>query len=421
MSLLTYNGIQLPYGHTTQFFQEAVTDESGTDWYCTRFTIRVQTIVNPNYITSLVPDEADREILGDSLNDPAMIMNLIRSQLLRKRRRLSFVVNGVEMIPQVDANVGTVDVRNGPDPKSCNIFTLTADTFLVDYLIVAHYWENIALGAGGTINVQGNRVLYNRWSETADIDNCCLTTLTREGKYVIRSDHPESLLADRNRDGMCPVAVRPGFLRVSSHYTVAPDGLAVQYRVVDREVFKRPPEPAYEATGTYIETTTKLGHIRHGEARVRLKGASFVPQLTLVQTAVAVASNKILDRDPFIVAVNTPFGAARRFAQLEMAVVKVNMYENEVECYLRSRLQPIARTRNNGVAGLAVNGTLVSTPGTTVGAAIAPSYPMRGSAGILLRAAAYFDPSLANTVLDQNTRQLSNGLEVGTAGATVEV
>ena len=41
MSILSYNGVTLPYAYTTVFNQEAVGDSSNTDWMITRFDINV--------------------------------------------------------------------------------------------------------------------------------------------------------------------------------------------------------------------------------------------------------------------------------------------------------------------------------------------------------------------------------------------
>jgi hypothetical protein len=55
MSLVTYNGVVLPYPMHSQFSQEAVKDESGTDWMYLKFDIAVQCVVSSDYMRLLCP------------------------------------------------------------------------------------------------------------------------------------------------------------------------------------------------------------------------------------------------------------------------------------------------------------------------------------------------------------------------------
>lgn len=128
MSVLSYNGVYLPYSFTTGFRQEAVYDDmSGTDWILTRFDIQIQCVVNADYATQLAP-----ELVGIQTRSAADVMNIIRSRLLKPRKRLSFKFNGVELIPQPQEGIGSpgdVDARNGPQPQSCILIELTNTAF----------------------------------------------------------------------------------------------------------------------------------------------------------------------------------------------------------------------------------------------------------------------------------------------------
>ncbi len=138
MSLLSYNGVFLPYSTATQFDQRALRDESDTDWYLTEFNIKAQCVVNKNYLGLLAPDLAPGGV--PVTDNAAAIMAAIRTRLMQHRRRLSFTFNGVELIPQPQQGVpGTVDAQNGPKPQSCQIVQLTNVTFLIVYHIIARY------------------------------------------------------------------------------------------------------------------------------------------------------------------------------------------------------------------------------------------------------------------------------------------
>lgn len=437
MAAFAYNGITLPYTFFTRFNQTAKADESGTDWYCTEFDIEVQTIINANYVRWLASDLVSA---GASVTENAAdIMHVIRSRLLERRKTLSVQFNGVELIPKKTAGRGTVDVQNGPQPQSCTLYELMNNTFLLSYHIKACYWENNDVDPDRTPIVEnqtGNGVLYNRWQETVDIDACQFSVSTREGRFVIRSDNADGRIVDSFRNQFAVTGLRPEFNRVSTHYTVDPSGLALQYRIVDREVFKHPPAPAYEAEGEYTETTTHWAAKRIGEVRIRLKGSKTTPQEKLIETAVGVASAKLILGDGRTGAETTTLttggggtttgGSAtftsvgNRFALLEHASITVDMYNNVVEVRMRAWMKPYKRRKDN-VAGFRFDG-MAWTPGSEPGyGAAPPNYTARGSADILLQAAAYYDPSLATTVLNQTTNQHSRGSEVGTAGVTQEV
>lgn len=429
MSLFVYNGVTLPYLLTTQFRQEAVYDPSQTDWHLIRLDLTVQFLLNVNYLDIIVanPEDEDPVQFPGNMDNAAQIMALLRARLLRPRRQLRMTFNGIDLIPSTSGNRGHVDAKNGPQPQHCNPIQLSNETFLVEYRIVAHYFQNRGISLDPNTYEPRAVLLYNRWSETADIDSRNFTTRTREGTYAIRSDNKPGKIADEIRADMAMLGVPDGFNRVSSHYTVTPDGLAIQYRVVDRELFKQPPSPAYEADGSYTETTPyRGGTVRFGEVRVHLKGAKDTDQGKLIKTAVAVAASKLLIA-----------GAERSSTQgiglLDYSSITQQLYENEVEVRLRAQLAPRvssiagtvfggpaiaalnAKARTNGIAGVNFN-NMARTPFSDGVTNYKPQYPIRGTAGYLLQAAAYYDPSLRGVAIEAVQGQLNEGVEIGRAG-----
>jgi hypothetical protein len=418
MSILSYNSVTLPYALTTQFRQEAIPDESDTDWMCSRFDVLVQSIVHSSQLALLAPD-----IAASGQTNPANIMRVVYSRLMERRKQLSMTFNGQELIPQAqhfnenNALTGTVDAQNGPKPQYCGIVQLNSNTWIITYHVIAHYWENNTINPNGTpTNFRSNNVLNNRWSETVDIDGRGMSKTVRDGKFQIRSDNASGLRVDELRPVMAMLGVPPGFLRSSSRYTVTPDGLALQYQVADYEVYKKPPAPAFEAEGQYFETLTNGGAMRHGEVFLKLRGSKTTNEADLVRTAIAVAASKVfVNGATLFPGANTP---ENRRGFLEAGVLGVNLYENECQVRLRVRMPP-ANNRVQGLAG--VRSSFVFTPGSDIpggGGSVeyTPPYLLRGSAGTLLRAAAYFDPNLVNMVANAATGQLSEGTEPGTGG-----
>lgn len=394
-------------------------DQGQTDWYCTRFDIDVQAVLNFNYLDLIFP------ALQGKTENPAVIMKAIRTALLRPRRQLTVSFNGVNLIPNNTAGDGTVDVRNGPQPQSCNLTQLTDTTFLCTYRIVAHYWENNKVdGDANPIvsNQTGNDVLYNRWQESVEMDSAMYTRRIREGKFVIRSDNAGPFIADQLRTQMAVVGVPQGFLRESSNYTVSPDGLAIMYRIVDKEVFKNPPQGAHEAEGEYYESAPINSPLRYLYCRVKLRGAKNFSQADLIERAVKVATAKVSANGEVL---NPKEGAL----PLEFGV-RVGMYENTVEVNLRAMVVATKQRTNSIVGSFSrLTWTPLSDPippeldpnGVGGGQrAPTPTYLDAGTAGVVLKAAAYYDPSIQNNTLDKTTGQMTQGLEPGTAGKNQE-
>lgn len=431
MAVVVYNGVNLPYAEHTNFLQEAVRDDfSDTDWILTKFNIAVQSVIHVDYLPLIAPDLFSNAGVPYTRN-PADIMNVIRTRLLQHRKSLSVSVNGRELIPKAAGQVpGTVDADNGPKPQSCTIYRMNNVSFLITYHVIAHYWErNTDPTPDATkdivTNQFGNDVLYNKWTESVDIDSANYTLRMREGKFRIRSDNVNGKTADEIRDQMAVLSVPSGFLRVSAHYTVTPDGLAIKYRIVDKEVFKKPPYPAFEARGEYIESSSNNDAIRYAEVRVMLRGSKTTNQAQLILRAVAVAASKLALNGADLIDPNKddraiPIGAA----------VRVDMYNNEVEAIIKAQFASNEK-RIKGIAFL--SRTMAFTP-FSERTTPTPQYTSRGTAQILLQAAAHYDPSLVNNNIAQGVLQtagkprtigdaevqLQQGFEVGQAGKTRE-
>lgn len=413
MSVVAYGNVVLPYAMITSFKQEAVYDDEGqVDWYLTRFDVECQAVLNYNYLPILAPD-----LVGETQN-PAYIMAVVRNRLLKPKQRLSVQINGVELIPQ-NGLPGSVDADNGPKPQSCNITNLTDVTFMLTFRIVASYWElqqgsstlSTAPQGGGI----GNAVLFNRWSESIDIDNLNYTKRTREGKFVIRSDNNRGIIADIARAQMATVGVPVDFIRESSSYKIAPNGLAVMYRVTDKEQFKMPPFPAYEADGKFsVSSGSGAGAIRFAQCDLTLKGAKGTDQAVLLQAAIGIVTSKMKANGLSLFGVVT--GPLKSLSIIKNFNVNVDMYKNEVTISVRAQHnlgknpiipQQSAASRFQGVLAFDWQ-AMVTTPGSEQGQVQQPlAYPAYGTAGLLLQAASYYDPAIQNQGVDPTTGNMA--------------
>lgn len=425
MTMIAYNGVVLPYGLTTEFRNENLYDDSQTDLMYLKVDLTVNGLLSASYLPWLAPD------LVGKTDNPAVILNVIRDRLKRPRRGLRVIQNGVDAVPLNQRGVpGQVDARNGPQPQYCNIVQMTETTWFFAWRVIAHYWVNPNVDPDRNPihrNEKGGNALLNRWSEAVSIDKRLYSTRTREGKCVIRSDNPDGLLADEVRSQLAVVGVPVGFNRDSSDYTVSEDGLALKYRVVDREVFRNPPEPAHEADGEYLETSVKNGAVYYGEARVMLGGAhgSIRPQEQLLATALQICFLKVDER-------RQALGGPEAGYIMDSASVKYKFYTNEVEASMRVKYN-IGTGRAQGASGF----RYMFCDAPLSNAAVRPQYWDRGTASLLLQAAAYYDPNLTDNQLtggvksttptnlgtpdDDKKYQMNHGRFVGRAGKNPEV
>lgn len=446
MSLITYNGITLPYPISTQFDQDAVYDDSGTDLTYIKLSVRVEYIINAAYIEQLAPTVADTTVPDNA----AAIMSFIRSKLLQPRKVFIFKTGPYDLLPAfLQANSGSVDAKNGPKPLYCNIIRLNEVTFLMRYGIEAHYWENNELDGDSWLqtNKPGSAALSHRWEESVAMDNCMVTTKTRKGTVVLRTDNPQGLIADDLRSTMATLSVATGYLRKSSNYTVTPDGVKLQYTLVDEEYFKLPPKPAYFADGYYRETTSPGGAVRYGECSVTLRGCNdqdVSAQNELCRVAIIIVGGKLK--------INGGIAAPRQgFALLRGAELRVSMWKNEVT-FSASMMLSGKRQRVIGIPlgpnpfgeGIAQGGFVyvpfvdkpeINMPGVpTPPDNPPPVYYNRGTAGYLLTIARYYDPNAVDNALTGQSQavtgvlpgdevrgnQLPRGLQPGQAGRRAE-
>ena len=430
MSKVSYNGINLPYPLHSEFRMESLYDESGTDRTYLKIAATVQCLISIDM----------RETIGISISDGINVvgmMKAMRNKLNQQRRTLAIEVGGRDLVPVPQAGAaGTVDAKNGPQVKSCIINQFTDQSFLVTFSVEAHYWENYSNDRAAELGVNraGNVVISNRWTDSQSIDQCRFSTRTREGKVTIRSDNISGDRVDEVRNDFAVFGLTPGFVRKSANYRVHPDGLSMTYTLVDEEQYLMPTAPAYEASGTYSESTTNNGAVRWGECTVRLKGTKTTPKIDLLSTALVVMMRKLAQANSYIKTfregVDPKFVEAglrepprtyrfyRPFTLLSSSMIRTALYENSVEVTARFMMSPNAKRRIFGVPTIDLNPLVMPPAGDSPEP---PQFGSRGTAGLVLRAAAYYDPSLRNVKIQQDTGNMGPGLlKVGEAGVVKE-
>lgn len=380
MSIHTYNDITFISPLHTSFTQECLYDPSDTDREFVKLDVTVQCLITPDVATGVGIPES-------SQGSAAAMAKYMREKLTVPRKAWSIKSSDVELIPSHGA---TVDAKNGPHPQSFNFTMMTEQTFIATWRCIGHFSSVDTPEAA-------NYFTSVRWSDEVSIDDLNYSTRTRRGRYRIRSDNKLTQEVDRIRRAVAILGVPRGFLRKSSRYTLSEDGLQIDFEIQDQEVFRVPPAPAFRSRGTYTETTTKNGAMRHGAIRLDLWGDKLVSPSILLKKCIEVAAAKLL-------LVGGAQQRERRFARLEQCDFGINLYENHcwcnMRCLLNSRHEQAndPRLRVNGVATIdfdaITRAPLYSAPQNVT----PPKYLDLGTAALFLQAARYFDPGATITL-----------------------
>ena len=374
MSVLTYNGISFgpDSWQTLSFNQEALADGSYTETECVRIVITGEILLTEPY---------------DNMAGASAVSSYrtLSGGFMERRKRLSFKVNGREMIPSA-----SIDCKNGPIPNYFNVIQLNAGAALCQLKITSHWAE-------ATGNNEAGKILSHRWKESASIDVNLLTAKTRIGKLVVSSseyngDGTGQLDADL-RHTLVTTSVPKGFLRTSAEYTIHENGLEMTYTIKDVEQFRMPPNPATTAEGGFTAMAQKLGKPgRRCEARYTLRGPkdAKADPADMCRQALGICFSKCRANGGFFP---------------EKAVFAENSYRNEVTVTLTGHNKPILVKDAAKFFSLLMARRSVGLPpkGSEPGAAVA-ARPVYGTANVLLHAAAYHDPTLAQTLNKQNNQ-----------------
>ncbi len=283
--------------HTKTFSQQAVMDESDTDLMYQKFLIKFVGYVHRNTVTSQTVNISTNNLLSVAQGEIDL-----RLQLMQPRKMFKMTLGAVPLlwvfpsqgngqIPNPDGinqrRVGQMpgqlqpyaprDVNNGPKPRSCDITHIAGtETLKVEMEI-----EVCVVECANSTNNSG--VLSNRWFMRDVVDRNAYTTRTIQGRMRVASPNINPM---GMRNWIVP-QLQNGFIRDSVEVAVTPDGLTLDYSIVDSEFYVAPPQPAtkWEATHT---RTTQDGAKFSDEMSIRLEGPKNCEKKDLIITMMRV-------------------------------------------------------------------------------------------------------------------------------------
>ena len=285
---VTYNGVELHNVTTRQWEQEIVYDASGTDVLFQKFHLRFEGILHVQPTGQSLSWIASGSTGGAGGGLAGAYDGMIR-RLGQSRCPLTVTIDGKQVLtvtpeaPANDANVN-YDVNNGPKPTKVEVLSIVGGQ-----LMKVAFSIDCAKGlcVDPTNGPGGHAVFNNRWSVDESMDSNWFTTRTIRGRMRITRAFP----AHKAKNIVVP-GLEVGFRREGIQYVASPDGLEVEYGVIDKQVHTAAPWPATKIDGTFSETTTD-GVTFHSRLNVRLEGSPDADKRLMMSQIFKIADVKM--------------------------------------------------------------------------------------------------------------------------------
>jgi hypothetical protein len=273
-SILQYNGVSLPFVKTEVFNSEVVYSSDGVDSMMVKHTIGVGCVLSPCLFGGM---EVATWVAG------------VRPYLMVKGGQLSFMVDGCyvmnptvvgsTVIPnQVPATSGTTvfeipdldnqemaDAKLGPFPQRFDVRRIEGNTWLAYYEIVTYK---------PYCRVSGQIPLYlsNRWATSVNIDEDYFMTRIIDGVLVLNGQYSnktsnwscnaqgvafpvDQIVEEVVCNGVIIPPCPKRWKREAIDIQRSSDGLTINYKITDKQLYTAMPRPATRIDAQYSETS----------------------------------------------------------------------------------------------------------------------------------------------------------------------
>ncbi len=270
MASYAYNQIYIQLCQTLSFEMVQETDPTNTDAMWMKYTIRVRGFLSRENLTF------------PGVNDlpTNQIIELIKTQLETPRRELTYNLNDINVVEQ-----DGLDAQKGPWPLPAIVREVASGIFMVECGCVTRIVE-----CDDFCDQELSPVLSLRWTQTESFDENWYSHLHTSGRLIVRSDMNQS--ADNFRPLATP-GLLPDYRRISSEYTLSPDGLELQFDFKDQEFDRLPPFGFTKAQGEYTVGVEKPGFKRVGQVHLTLEGQKGTSRKALMVRAINMAYAKL--------------------------------------------------------------------------------------------------------------------------------
>lgn len=266
----TYDDLRIEYCRTLVFEMSQDYDPSGTDGTYTHFVIKVRGFLSYG---------------GFPTADSAVIVSQIKSRLEAPRRPFTYRIGSTVVVSVPNPP----DAKLGPKPLPATVTAVNSGLFYVE--CGCEVWQ---VGCDNECDTR-DPVVSLRWTQTESFDQNWYSRLRTKGLLIVRADLRQC--ADNFRPLATP-PVLPDYQRLSSEYTLSPDGLQLEFSFDDQEVDRLPPDLATKAQGQYSVELIRPGYRRIGTVTISLEGPKGTSRKDLLTRAVLMALTKLAQDKP---------------------------------------------------------------------------------------------------------------------------
>lgn len=326
---LVYNNVWIHECRTLAFETGPDYDPTNTDAMWQNTYVRVRGFVTAS--------QGQFPIAGEAGVSSATTFKALMDKLSTPRRSLEYKIGSVTMI----THPGGLDAKLGPIPDKPKIHEVNTGVFLVEFGVRCFQVRC------DTDCEERDPVVSLRWTQTESFDENWYSRLTTQGRLIVRSDLLQS--ADSFRPQATP-PILPDYRRVSSRYTLSPDGTQLEFQFEDQEVDRLPPLGATKASGKFTVTSPKPGIARFGQVDIHLEGPKGTSRKQLLIRAMAMGYSKLLSERFFTENQSLP---------IIWGAFKEDLFEPAVDVSMQGLLAPIV----GGSYLAATSGIFAGTPG----------------------------------------------------------
>lgn len=300
VTICEYNGIRLSNVEIRNIQQSVEYDSTGTDQLFVKTRIALHGVLFLGQIKDPTrPNVAAAKNLPVPLGEKSPREIVAYLSAPRRKFRL-FLFDGHKEVVIFDVEPATEhaqqhttanDVDRGPRPLACNITNFARWGYEIDFEIEFAVQHRVNPSEFFQANGRTDFALNNRWSVSEALDENFFMTRTYQGTIRLSQAVPYYQFIAR---WLAFPQLEPGFKRESCEYTVAADGLSVQYRIVDRQEAHAPPWPCTKMEVTHSESLAKYGYYVQSSCQVRLWGPPGVPKSMLLARLAQILRARLL-------------------------------------------------------------------------------------------------------------------------------
>jgi len=289
-TIIRYDGISI-YDVLTESIEQSVEmDKSGANPLYRRTTITVTGIVYLLANTSTSTDPLGITISGGLSSN---IDNIIKT-LSRPQQTFYYFIDGTAVwtvFGKGSASRGTAlnDIKNGPITHAKLLHIVGNKSARIEFSVT--FWTK---ACGDNSQRNNTDIVSLKFWQMEDINENWFATRTYRGHLVV--SRPD-IGVHSFQGWVLPPLIR-GFMRNSMNFSESPDGLTLDFTIVDRQVYAYPPFPAVSWRGQHsVIFPTEGANKAESEYRLSVNGPPYIAKEELFKVCYNILVAKLYLND----------------------------------------------------------------------------------------------------------------------------